>query len=420
MTPEPGGGGEGPENAALREELALALATDTFRWRLTPALRRHREAALAEARTAQLRRLGVFGPLNYVGIVAFAQAFLVGRPAVWTMALEYVAVPALVLLIARLFYRVDASSLQREGAALTICGVIAASMTAVFASGPAESVALNLMFVSCVVSGTIVVTRQPLLYSVAYVVAATLGLLMALALRTDAALQAKFYPLAVLVSTSVPTLIAIAQLEQMTLNQYLRDLAKTLKMEDLASTVRALDDLSLRDPLTGAGNRRRFERDLEAAGAAGAQHALLLVDIDHFKMLNDRHGHPAGDACLQLVARVIETSLRPADSVARIGGDEFAVLLAGVGAEEAGAIAQRICVQMQQLTIGDAAQPSITLSIGGALSSVQFDPDGFLARADAALYEAKRAGRACVRGFGPTRAEKTIPRDERVSRNVAA
>ena len=280
-------------------------------------------------------------------------------------------------------------------------------MTAVFASGPAESVALNLTFVSCVVSGTIVVTRQPLLYSVAYVVAATLGLLMALTLRTDAALQAKFYPLAVLISTSVPTLIAIAQLEQMTLNQYLRDLAKTLKMEDLASTVRALDDLSLRDPLTGAGNRRRFERDLEAARSAGGRHALLLVDIDHFKTLNDRHGHPAGDACLQLVARVIETSLRPSDSVARIGGDEFAVLLAGVGAEEAGAIAQRICVQMQQLTVGDAAQPSITLSIGGALSTVQLDSDGFLARADAALYEAKRAGRGCVRGFGPTRAETT-------------
>ena len=101
-TPEPDDGGA-QENAALREELALALATDTFRWRLTPALRRHREAALAEARTAQLRCLGVFGPLNYVGIVAFAQAFLVGRPAVWTMALEYVAVPALVLLIAGCF-----------------------------------------------------------------------------------------------------------------------------------------------------------------------------------------------------------------------------------------------------------------------------------------------------------------------------
>ena len=306
-TPGPDDGGA-PENVALREELARALTSDAFRWRLTPALRRHCESALAAARVAELRRLGFFGPLNYVVIVALAQGFLVGRPAAWTMALEYAAVPALVLLIARLFYRADASSLQREGAALTICGLIAASMTAVFASGPADSVALNLMFVSCVVSGTIVVTRQPLPYTLAYVAVATLGLLAALALRPDMPFQAKLYPVAVLFSTSVPTLIAIAQLERMTMNQYLRDLAKTLHMEDLASTVRALDDLSLRDPLTGAGNRRRFERDLAAACAAAGRRALLLIDIDHFKTLNDRHGHPAGDACLQLVARVIETA----------------------------------------------------------------------------------------------------------------
>jgi diguanylate cyclase (GGDEF)-like protein len=146
---------------------------------------------------------------------------------------------------------------------------------------------------------------------------------------------------------------------------------------------------------------------------------LLLIDIDYFKTLNDRHGHPAGDACLQLVARVIETLLRPADSVARIGGDEFAVLLSNVGVAEAEAIAQRIGVQMQQLTAGHA-QPSITLSIGGALLSPQLEPDDCLARADAALYEAKRAGRACVRGLASPAATTRKARREPVARNAAA
>jgi hypothetical protein len=101
-TPRPDDGGA-PEILALREELARALTSDAFRWRLPPALRRHYELSLAEVRTAQLRRLGFFGPLNYVVIVALAQTFLVGRPANWAMGLEYVAAPALVLLIAHLF-----------------------------------------------------------------------------------------------------------------------------------------------------------------------------------------------------------------------------------------------------------------------------------------------------------------------------
>ena len=395
-SPLAGGTEAAAPDAALRAEFAAALAATGPLRRLSPLLRRHYHASHAQARAAELRRLAFFGPPNYLAILGLTCALLVGWPSTATTLLLFVAIPACVVAIGHFFYRADASEMRREGAALVNCCLVIAGMTAVFAFGPADKVALQTMFVTCAVTGSIVVTRQPAAYTVGYLTFAILALIAALALRPDAPAALAFYPVIVLVSSALPALIAIAQLERSGIDVYLRDLAKSLAMDDLSSAVSALDDLALRDPLTGIGNRRRFERSLAEVGSAAAgRHALLLIDVDHFKGFNDRFGHQAGDQCLRDVAALIAAELGPRDVLARIGGDEFAVLAPDVAPSDAKALAKRLCAGVEGASIGGGgAAPAVSLSIGGAAWRAPGEPQALLARADAALYEAKRAGRA--------------------------
>lgn len=156
---------------------------------------------------------------------------------------------------------------------------------------------------------------------------------------------------------------------------------------------------SVRDVLTGLYNRREFNRLLEQAiGREDRQKgrfALLLLDIDHFKKLNDTFGHPAGDAALKNTAQVIETRLRKGDQAARFGGEEFVAILPG--ADEAGALhlADRIRSAVQQAELAfEGARLAVTISLGVAVWPQDGqDEDTLLAAADRALYAAKQAGR---------------------------
>jgi two-component system cell cycle response regulator len=130
--------------------------------------------------------------------------------------------------------------------------------------------------------------------------------------------------------------------------------------------------------------------------------ALLAIDLDHFKGVNDNYGHIAGDAVLRAVGSLLMTSARAGDVVARTGGEEFAVLLADTGAEGAHLFAGRLCerIAAHPFAIGMAHEVHITMSVGVAVSSMRGAADyGQLlwSRADDALYEAKRSGRNCVR-----------------------
>jgi len=152
----------------------------------------------------------------------------------------------------------------------------------------------------------------------------------------------------------------------------------------------ALSD-SLTDPLTEAGNRRRLDRDLDRHGEQShGPVAVLMIDIDHFKGFNDRHGHSAGDDVLQAVTGVIARHLRADDVVYRYGGEEFCVLLPGARTHEAEAIAERIrtAVAAEDPAGGERVTVSIGLSTGAAQQA-----RATLRSADAALYEAKRSGR---------------------------
>ena len=152
------------------------------------------------------------------------------------------------------------------------------------------------------------------------------------------------------------------------------------------------------DLLTGVANRRQLSRRLtELLGHSprtGARLAALYLDLDHFKDINDAHGHAGGDVVLTAVAAAIRSAVRDQDLVARLGGDEFVVLLDGVrGLDDATAVAEKVLAAVRVPVDVGGAKVTPRVSIGIALVEPGEDEDAVMARADAALYEAKAAGR---------------------------
>jgi diguanylate cyclase (GGDEF)-like protein len=158
-----------------------------------------------------------------------------------------------------------------------------------------------------------------------------------------------------------------------------------------------LRDLALHDPLTGLLNHRASEERLEAelarAQRDGRSVVVVVLDIDYFKSINDRHGHAAGDEALRLVAQAIVSTLRPADFCGRVGGDEFIVGLYGVDARQAAEVVARIRVAVGGVEVS-AGGYHLTISAGIAEFPLHATNSVELTRlADAAMYWSKRTGR---------------------------
>ena len=167
-----------------------------------------------------------------------------------------------------------------------------------------------------------------------------------------------------------------------------------------------LETLSLRDGLTGIANRRQFEQHLEKCWRLASREriplSLCMVDIDHFKLFNDRYGHLSGDDCLRRVADAMaKCANRPMDLVARFGGEEFVAILHGTGSDGAAIIGETMRAAIEDLKIPNNAVTSgaiVTISVGASTVA----PDDRIAasdlvnRADQALYRAKDAGRNCL------------------------
>jgi diguanylate cyclase len=192
--------------------------------------------------------------------------------------------------------------------------------------------------------------------------------------------------------------------------QLLQQSGRELPVRDdpawLQAVLDALCELSSRDALTGLANRRQFElalaREIDRVARAGEPALLLMIDIDHFKRVNDSRGHLAGDRVLQAVALRLLDCVRPMDTVARYGGEEFAIILPNCPPTFGLAVAERIRHQVEQqpVAIEGGAPISVTISLGGAYAPqwVRSTATMWLARADQQLYRAKTEGRnrACL------------------------
>jgi diguanylate cyclase (GGDEF)-like protein len=186
-----------------------------------------------------------------------------------------------------------------------------------------------------------------------------------------------------------------------------RQLASALKTARLHAQV---IELSLKDPLTGIHNRRYFDislrNEVNRSIRLGAGLAIILLDIDHFKQYNDTFGHPAGDKVLQNIALCISEGRRSSDVAARIGGEEFALILPETQAEGALTVAEKI---QEVIRASPRFEHPITVSIGiNALSGTDIEAETLVKEADRALYQAKQTGRNHICIFEKSMNEKKI------------
>ena len=166
----------------------------------------------------------------------------------------------------------------------------------------------------------------------------------------------------------------------------------------------ALVELSSRDALTGLANRRAFElalgREIDRVARSGEPALLLALDIDNFKRVNDSWGHNAGDQVIKAVANALIDSVRPMDLVARVGGEEFAIILPNCASAFGETVAERVRrrVERMPVVIAPGQQLTVTVSVGGAFAPqwVRSTPALWVERADQQLYRAKAQGRNLV------------------------
>ncbi len=169
------------------------------------------------------------------------------------------------------------------------------------------------------------------------------------------------------------------------------------KQQELVELNTQLKELATTDPLTGLKNRRclqeKIVENIELSKKEHSSFALLLIDVDFFKLVNDTYGHPIGDAVLQELAKKLQVETRTQDLVARMGGEEFIIVLPNTNKEHARVIAERIRLNIDQ---GSWEHARITVSIGVTTYELDDNVSKLFSKADDALYRSKKDGRNCV------------------------
>lgn len=195
--------------------------------------------------------------------------------------------------------------------------------------------------------------------------------------------------------------VLITELQPLTNAFEAMALELTRRETALRSANRRLNSLASLDPLTGIANRRSFDAILALQWNSVPQLAMLILDIDNFKSFNDSYGHKEGDRCIRAIAQTLASTVRGTDMVARVGGEEFAVLMPNAEIGTAIDVAERLRRAVERLAIPHAkgATGSVTISVGCAACrpTLELSPSNLYVAADQALYAAKHAGRNAVR-----------------------
>jgi diguanylate cyclase (GGDEF)-like protein len=394
--------------AALRAAAVASLREDGLLRRLPAPLGDRYDADSALPRSLALRRITFISVAAYVVIVLLLNTLVVSGPDWMDVAMQLTVTPTLALLITSLFYRPQTPALAREAAATVAACCFSVITTLSVAGSPAATAQGNFFLATLPMAYVLMFVRLRFWSSVLFTVFSATVFDLVLLVRADLAPAVRAYPMGFLLALSVPALFAVYRLELAARRAYLHDLLQDLRIDELAQENSALGVLSDTDPVTGAASRRHLDRALREAcvraaegGALAGSVFVLLVDLDHFKALNDEFGHPAGDDCLRAVVDVMRAQLRDDDLVARFGGEEFAIVLRNASEAEAVAAAERVrqAVARHTVTVGGVCF-TITISVGVAAVVPGDDAMGLVTRADAALYAAKRGGRNQVRVDG--------------------
>jgi diguanylate cyclase (GGDEF)-like protein len=387
------------------------------RWlRFSAPLEARYESDSAPTRRPHLSAVGVIGTLIYT-FLSLNDSQLMPDIAALCRQQMLVMVPLLLswsLLVRRAQNPVRGEllmSLAVLGVAYSVMWNISLSHSP-FALPHAATLALVPMFAG-------IAARLRFWYTLAVSLLTLLGFVLMLRPHTPAeALMVDDFT-AVVLSSTVFSLFAGYSVEYRDRTAWLLRKLEKRRRQALAEANERLRKLSMCDSLTGIGNRRQFDLDLATrwlrAARTGDLLALLLIDIDHFKLYNDRYGHPAGDSCLQRVAtRLGELAAAQGGVAARLGGEEFAVMLPSRNAGEAADCAEQFRLAVRRLEIPHDQAPTdevVTVSVGVALAKPAVDEShlDIIEAADRALYQAKAAGRnrICVVTAG-TRARLSV------------
>lgn len=284
--------------------------------------------------------------------------------------------------------------------------IVGSAVFTIYASHTGDAVFISFTIPLLVVFGNIVLPL-PFRYAVGFSIFSSVALAWVISEQRQLDVGTRTFIPLLGVGMAFYTLIATFRIEKGERQAFLLTLRETLRGEMLVEQNRELSELSETDGLTGVANRRVFDRDLERIWKDHRQShtpvALLIIDIDHFKRLNDTHGHINGDICLRTTADRLRNLMQPHQSLARYGGEEFAVLLEGEGAYRAESVAERLRAEIEAMPVllaGAENKPHhITISIGcaTAIPRVGLSPAEIFVAADRALYRSKHEGRNRVR-----------------------
>ena len=386
--------------------MALELAAKEFRsqrWHLgfAPEIEARFEADTGGARRSHLLLTGLAGLAVY-NLFLFID--LVVRPQVLEVALSWrLGVTTLYGLTVLALVRYDLLSPRWREAGMASCIVVAMVASCMIfrrttsPAGNYDPFVFGLVFMA----GNIAFA----LHFREAMVSSLLALGVAAAFVLDQATmpgEAKLFALGLMLGTAIFTVLACYRVEHANRQSYLLILREELRAEAALRSADEFATASQTDALTQLPNRRSLDATLPLYWMRAQKQcrplAALMVDIDNFKRFNDRFGHPAGDDCLRSVAAAMRASLREGDFIARIGGEEFLVLIDAASIASAQAAAERLRRAVEQKAIahdGVAGQVVVTVSVGIALTcpGPDADPASLIEAADAAMYEAKRNGR---------------------------